>query len=408
MKKAPTFNRRKFLTGLGTLSVAALGSGIWPLHGQAIQKRASSQKVLHEGYPVQLEEKGGVINYLTWYGYDSEQVLEPFIKRYNCEVNCEFILSDPKALQRLRIGGTRQFHLITLNNCWAKEMYKDGLITPLAKQNYRHHFDNMIERFTWPYKWAMSSSNDLLGIPQRYGPFNLVINTKVISPKTAQNEGWNLFIDPANKNRWALLSWENWVLYHICQSAGIYPFKSHTSREMKLVEKAAYNWFDNARYYTQDEMKINKSLVNKEIGWYCCGGIYTASPPRRNGRWEIEAVTPRHGSMENGAGGIAWTELTSMVHNPSPSPLADDFITYMQEPDASYHIAMAKSTHNPVANMASSKVMRKFSRDDLKAIQYDQLERDLQYCEDYNYNPDFNAMMRFYRRARASKARQSI
>ena len=49
----------------------------------------------------------------------------------------------------------------------------------------------------------MADDGNLLGMPQRYGPFNFVVNSKAISKKTAQEEGWNLFLDPKNKEKWA-------------------------------------------------------------------------------------------------------------------------------------------------------------------------------------------------------------
>lgn len=386
---------------MAKMALSGAGLGLTALASPALARPRVSRS---EALTIEADEQGGHLNYMTWPGYDADSVLEPFQTRYNCEINCDLLTLDPVAIRRLKAGATRQFHLITLNNCWAKDMFRDGLIVELDNAIYRPFFECMISRYRWPFDWAMSPDDRLLGIPQRYGPYNFVINKKVISKETAQSEGWNLFLDPKNKGRWALLSWDNWVLYHICQSVGVYPFKVHTDQEMAQVGKAAYTWFRNAKFHTENEVRINQALVNKEIGWYCCGGIYTSSPPRRSGRWEIEAVTPRTGAMAGGKGGIVWTELTSIVNNPHPSPLANDFLAYMQEPEASYHIAMAESTHNPIANMASPHVMKKFSYHDLKSIQFDTLEEDMSYCEDYNYNPDFNKMMRFYRRAKAAKS----
>jgi spermidine/putrescine transport system substrate-binding protein len=249
----------------------------------------------------------------------------------------------------------------------------------------------------------MADDGNLLGMPQRYGPFNFVINNKGIAKKTAEDEGWNLFSDDKNKGRWALLNWDNWVLYQMCQGAGVYPFKQHSAEEMKKVETTAFKWFKNAKFVTESEVEANNALINREIDFYVCGGNYTASPPRREGRLEVEAVTPRKGAMKDGAGGIVWMELTNVVNNPKPSPLADDFLAYLQEPDVAYLVAMADSTHNPVANMSDPRVFKKFSKNDLLAIQWDDLEEDLNYCEDYAENPDYHKMMRFYRKAKAAR-----
>ena len=107
--------------------------------------------------------------------------------------------------------------------------------------------------------------------------------------------------------------------------------------------------------------------------------------------------------MKDGAGGIVWMELTNVINNPNPSPLADDFLAYLQEPEVAYLVAMADSTHNPVANMGDPEVFKKFTKNDLQSIQWDDLEEDLKYCEDYAENPDYHQMMRFYRKAKAAR-----
>lgn len=89
---------------------------------------------------------------------------------------------------------------------------------------------------------------------------------------------------------------------------------------------------------------------------YVCGGNYSASLPGRGDRLEVVTVTPGKGAMKNGIGGIVRMELTHVINNPIHSPLADDFLAYLQELDVTYPVAMADSTHNPVANMSDPKV----------------------------------------------------
>ena len=397
MKK--NMDRRDFMKNVGLLG-AATGAGALGLGRMAWAKDFEGGK---EVFTVDTDEKGGTINLFVWNGYDADAVLNPFRKRYNCTVNVELLTSDPDAIMKLKAGATRQFNILVLNNCWSRDMYKDKLIKPLDIETYKPFFETYPPRYHWPFKWAMADDGNLLGMPQRYGPFNFVVNTKKISKKTAEQEGWNLFLDPKNKGRWALLNWDNWVLYQMCQSAGVYPFRKHTEEEMKKVEKAAYTWFKHAKFVTESEVEANNALINGEIDWYCCGGNYTASPPRREGRLEVAAITPRHGPMECGGGGICWMELTNIVNNPKPCPLADDFLAYMQEPEVAYLIAMADSTHNPVANMNHPKVFSKFTKNDLLSIQWDDLPDDLKHCDDYAENPDYHKMMRFYRKAKAAR-----
>jgi spermidine/putrescine transport system substrate-binding protein len=396
-------NRREFLKQVGRMGTVGLGGMIL---GPSLTSRAFAATDPEGGseiFAVDSNESGGTLNLFVWNGYDADGVLNPFRKKYNCKINVELLTDDPDAIMKLKAGATRQFHILVLNNCWSRGMYKDGLIKPLDKETYKPFFENYPARYHWPYKWAMADDGNLLGMPQRYGPFNFVINNKGISKKAAQDEGWNLFADPKNKGRWALLNWDNWVLYQMCQGAGVYPFKKHTADEMKKVEAVAYTWFKNAKFVTESEVEANNALINREIDFYVCGGNYTASPPRREGRLEVMAITPRKGAMKDGVGGIVWMELTNVINNPKPSPLADDFLAYLQEPEVAYLVAMADSTHNPVANMGDPKVFKRFSKNDLQSMQWDDLEDDLNHCEDYAENPDYHKMMRFYRKAKAAR-----
>ena len=56
--------------------------------------------------------------------------------------------------------------------------------------------------------------------------------------------------------------------------------------------------------------------------------------------------------MEGGKGGISWIEVTSVVNNPQISPLAPDFLAYVQDPTVAHTVAFAEGTFNPVAQMA--------------------------------------------------------
>lgn len=402
LKKKGT--RREFLKTVGIAGAAGLGG----LVGGPLVRKAFAATDIQGGeeiHRVDENEKGGTLNYFTWAGYDADSVLNPFRKKYNCTVNTELLTTDPDAIMKLKAGATRQFHLITLNNFWSRDMYEDKLILALDNDTYKPYFDKFLPRFKWPFEWAMSKDDKLLGIPQRFGPANFVINTKKISKKTAEDEGWNLMLDPKNKGRWAMMDWDTWCLFGMCNGAGVYPFKKHTKEEMGKIEEACKAWFRNAKFVSEGMVEMNNALINNEIDWYAHGSTFSCSAARREGHWEVVCITPRKGSQAGGVGGVVWYELTNIVNNPDLTPLADDFLAYMMEPSASYHIAMADSTHNPVANMKDPKVFEQFSKDDLRSIQWDDLEEDLSYCEDYREIPDYLSMMKFYRRARATRGK---
>ena len=162
----------------------------------------------------------------------------------------------------------------------------------------------------------------------------------------------------------------------MCVGSGIDPFAKHSQAEIDAFEKTARAWFKGAKLLTDDLAQMNLALVNGEIDFYLTGGTYTASPARLDGATNIRGITPKRGPMD-GKGGIVWVEVTSVVNNPQVSPLAEDFLAYVQEPEASHAVAFAEGTYNPVTQMGNPKVFERFSKDELDAIQWDSLEEEM-------------------------------
>ena len=156
------------------------------------------------------------------------------------------------------------------------------------------------------------------------------------------------------------------------------------------------------RDLTDDLVQMNLALINGEIDAYFTGGTYTASPARYDGATNVRGITPKSGPMD-GKGGIVWIELTSVVNNPEVSPLAEEFLAYIQRPDISKKVAFAEGTYNPVTQMGSQEVLDAFDKDELDAIQWDSLEEEMANSVDYDINPDYAAMYDIYSAAKRER-----
>jgi len=237
---------------------------------------------------------------------------------------------------------------------------------------------------------------------QRFGPFSFVVNTDKISRKMAEDQGFKLFLDPAMKGRYGILTYDNWNIFHMSIAADIDPFKKHTKAEIARFSEVAKQIFNGAKVLTDDLVAMNLALINGEIDAYFTGGTYTASPARLDGAKNIRGITPNSGPM-NGKGGIVWIELTSVVNNPNPSPLAEDFLEYVQRPDVSKKVAFAEGTYNPVTQMGTQEVLSAFSKEELDAIQWDSLEQEMANSVDYDINPDYAEMYELYSAAKRER-----
>ncbi|MQT15302.1 ABC transporter substrate-binding protein [Segnochrobactrum spirostomi] len=330
------------------------------------------------------------LNILCWEGYNSAQVLDPFRAKEGATVKAESLTNDPTMINRLRAGETNIWDLINVNNPWARKvMWPAHLIKPLPKAEFEPFFDKMLPQFKPPYRWAMSEDGkELLGMAQRFGPYSFVVNTDKISRKTAEEQGWNLFNDASLAGKYGILESDDWNVFNIFLIAGIDPFKTHNDAEMKLFNETAVRVFKGAKM-VGDIATMNQALVSGEIDLHMTGGTYSVSPARADGYENLRAVTPLKGPI-NGLGGVSWIEITSTVNNPQLSPLATEFLKYVQAPDVAHTVAFAEGTYNPVAQMGNPKCFELFTKEQLVAIQWDSLEEEMARSAEYDIVPDYD------------------
>jgi spermidine/putrescine transport system substrate-binding protein len=343
------------------------------------------------------------LNILCWEGYNSDQVLGPFRALHpDATVRAESGTSDPDMINKLRAGEVRVWDLINVNQPWARDqLYPAGLIKPLNKDRFMPYFDKMLPEFSQPYPLAFADNGDLLGMPQRYGPFSFVVNTDKISREMAEDQGWNLFLNPDMKNRYGVLTYDNWNVMHMCLTAGLNPYEPIEGDDTEKFKTVAEQIFGNARILSDDLVALNTALINGEIDAYFTGGTYTASPARYDGQTQIRAITPNAGPVD-GKGGVVWVELTSLVNNPDPSTLAEDFLEFVQDPEISHAVAFSEGTYNPVAQMGDEAVMSRFTADELDAIQMDSLEEEMSRSMDFKVVTSYDALLDIYTQARRS------
>ena len=332
---------------------------------------SSSLSVAAKAFAVSREKE---LNILCWEGYNSADVLDPYRKLRSATVHAESATNSPTMVNKLRAGETKVWDLINVDNPWAREfMYPNNLILPLPIEEFAPYFDKMLPFFKYPFDWSMSTDGTkLLGMVQRFGTNNFVVNTDKISRKTAEEQGWKLWADDSLKDRYAINIADDWNVCHMFAIAGIDPYREHTKEEMELYTKTCKRIFANAKF-VGDIAAVNQALVTGDIDVYLSGGTYTSSLARADGYDNIRAISPNKDAY-------MWIEITSLVNNPELSPLAMDFLKYVQEPEVAHTVAFAEGTFNPVAQMANPECFKLFTKEELDIIQYDSLEEDLTKC----------------------------
>ena len=343
------------------------------------------------------------LNILCWEGYNSAQVLDPFRGAKGATVRAESLTNDPTMINRLRAGETKVWDLINVNNPWARKvMAPEGLIKPLDRARFEPYFDKMMPAFKPPYRWAMSEDgNQLLGMAQRFGPYSFVVNTDKVSRAAAEDQGWDLWNDDALAGRYGILESDDWNVFNIFVIAGIDPFKPHSDEELAKFDETAKRVIGGAKVIG-DIATMNQALVSGEIDLHLTGGTYSVSPARADGNPNLRGITPNRGPMD-GKGGIAWIEITSTVSNPELSPLAADFLEFVQDPEMAHVVAFAEGTFNPVTQMGNPKCFERFTTEELDAIQWDSLEEEMARSVEYDIVPDYDKALDLMTAAKRSR-----
>ena len=338
-----------------------------------------------------------MIRLLCWEGYESPRVLEPFERRGSTRVLADTLLSDAGTASDL-LAGRATCDVLNINNAWVRgSLSPAGLVRALDPRRFEPHFERMLAQFDRLYAWARDAEGALIGVCQRFGPFNLVVNTNRIDRASAEDLGFELANERAPRP-YGILLYEDFNLFHVCIGAGLDPFSRLNEDEKTRFDATARRWFRNAAIVTDDHFELNRALVEGAIDFYLSGGIYTASPARLAGHREVRAVTPRSGPIR-GRGGIVFTEITSVLECATHSGEAEDFLAYLLEPDTARRVALAERTANPVAQMGMPEVFERFTARELDAIQWDGLEEDVARCADYDLMPDHAALLPLLRNA---------
>ena len=216
-----------------------------------------------------------------WEGYDSASVLEPFQSRHGVNVETELLISDSLAAQQVSSPSLEtEFDVLNINNAWVqKHLYPNGLVRSLDKHKFEGEETRSIPTLTHLDRWSWSADGqNKIGVCQRFGSFNLVVNSDKISHNLAVDEGFHLADDPDLYQRYGILLYEDFNLFHICIAAELNPFNLLSRYEEDQFEQTARRWFLNTAMATYDHNALNHALIDNRIDFYLSGGTYTASP----------------------------------------------------------------------------------------------------------------------------------
>ena len=331
------------------------------------------------------------LNIMCWEGYETPALTAPFEQRHKIKIKANTLLSDALVADDLLSAEHLDVDVLNINNAYIRDkLYPHGLIKSLDKDRFEHYQQNIHPIYSPLLTWSYGLDNALIGIGQRFGPFNLVVNSHAISVSSARDQGFDLANDTAS--RFGILDYPDFNVFHMCIGAGLNPFSHLDETQIASFGNVALDWCRRARLITDDHHELNQALIDGDIDFYISGGIYTASPARLAGHINVCSIVPDRGPID-GNGGIVFSEITSILRHDNVSSHAESFLAYLLEPETAVRIAFVDGTCNPVAQMGDPQVFGAFSVPQLNAIQWDDLEEDLDRCSHYQIPPNNSQLL---------------
>ena len=106
------------------------------------------------------------------------------------ELSADTLLSDALVADQLLAGEHPHCDVLNINNAYIRDCLEPAGMVQALDLELKERYLESIHALYQPYlPWSFNAAGDLIGVGQRYGPFNLVINSDVISRESAEDMG---------------------------------------------------------------------------------------------------------------------------------------------------------------------------------------------------------------------------
>jgi len=332
------------------------------------------------------------LDLLCWDGYDHSSFKEAVFAQTGIRLHAEALVSDHAAAQQI-VNQSGDVDVLNINNPYPKKvLYPAGRIHRLDASRLP---SLTVAKGDWMrslQEWGIADDGSLIGVCQRFGSFNLVINNRKVSHQQVSAAGFTLPAATNYKMPYGILQFPEFNIFHICIAAGLNPFTTLESADLDAFSDKAESWFSQAAIVTEDSAVLNRALVAGDISFYLSGGIFTAGAVRLEGHHHIQCVTPESGPIQ-GKGAISFVEVNALTKRCRDLDAGYDFLNQILEPQRIVQIATNPHVCNPVIQMLDRDVFPQLSTEFLNAIQWETLEEDIKRCAIYDIPPQFPELL---------------
>jgi len=237
-------NRRAILKALGALGVTYTTLPLW-------SKKAHAANEVH---------------YHTWSGYDSEELLAPYIEKYGGMPEVSHIATEEESFTKLKSGWSPD--LIHPGNYNVHRFHAEGLLKPIDTSRLKN-WAGIIESVRNDDSCVVDGEQFM--IPSEYGNSSVIYRKDLIDAADLEDPSWGLLYNEKYKGR--LANYETAAAAVQCAALVLGYDNIYTLDDAQLAEikTLASKQRDLLRMYWSDATQLEQAMASGEVvaayGW---------------------------------------------------------------------------------------------------------------------------------------------
>ena len=211
-------------------------------------------------------QAAGEVHYHTWSGYDAEDLLKPYIEKYDGMPEVSHIGSEDESFTKLKSGWAPD--LIHPGNYNVHRFNDAGLLRPIDTSRLKN-WNNIIESVRNDDSCVIDGKQFM--IPSEYGNSSVIYRKDLVAAEDIADPSWGLLYNEKYKGRLANYETAAAVVQCAALVLGYENIYTLDDEQLAEVKKLASKQRDLLRLYWSDATQLEQAMASGEVvaayGW---------------------------------------------------------------------------------------------------------------------------------------------
>jgi spermidine/putrescine transport system substrate-binding protein len=295
--------------------------------------------------------KSKELNLLAWVGYDEQDMLEPFEKKYNVKVNVKTYIGGD-SMFALFTQSQRTYDVVVIDPEFIQKLHGAGRLAPLNPDDY--NFTDYFEPLKkFPLAWI---DDKLYAVLIRWGANALVYNTNHLTQEDVKS--YNILWQPKVKGKIGIWDWYLPSMGVLSRGTGNRDPYTISNDQFSTLKRHLMELRPQVAAIHPTPPELFAALASEQTWIVPAGGESFAAVLTQQGK-PIDWTIPDEG-------GVMWVE-TLGIANDAPHPdVAKLYIQWMQTPEAQALLTHRAAYSSQVPNSKAYALLSPQQRDLLK------------------------------------------